>query len=151
MSRTRRDIVKMVAAASVLPFAPALAQTWPSPRVRFLVGTAAGGSPDVVGRMVCEKLSEKIGASIYVENVTTAAGAVSYRLERTEPQHACFARRIRMNRKPQPEADQRTSKEIKEKPSQGASPPTPEQVNDAVDKHRAAVPGKASKNKGSIG
>lgn len=86
MSRTRRDFVKMAAAASVLPFAPALAQTptppgpaWPSSRVRFLVGTAAGGSPDVIGRMVCEKLSEKLGASIYVENLTTAAGAVAYR------------------------------------------------------------------------
>ena len=86
MSRTRRDIVKMVAAASVLPFAPALAQiptppgpTWPASRVRFLVGTAAGGSPDVIGRMVSEKLSETLGASIYVENLTTAAGAVAYR------------------------------------------------------------------------
>ena len=84
MSRTRRDVVKMVAAASVLPFAPALAQSppvapWPAPRVRFLVGTAAGGSPDVIGRMVSEKLSEKLGSTIYVENVTTAAGAVSYR------------------------------------------------------------------------
>ncbi len=83
MSRTRREVVKMVAAASVFPFAPALAQApvppWPVPRVRFLVGTAPGGSPDVIGRMVCEKLADKINASIYVENLTTAAGAVSYR------------------------------------------------------------------------
>lgn len=90
MSRTRRDIVKMVAAASALPFAPAFAPalaqtptppgpTWPASRVRFLVGTAAGGSPDVIGRMVSEKLSEKLGAPIYVENLTTAAGAVAYR------------------------------------------------------------------------
>ncbi len=76
---SRRDAVKMVAAAAVLPFTPASAQTWPVGRVRFLVGTAPGGSPDVVGRMVAEQLSEKVGSTFYVDNVTTAAGAVSYR------------------------------------------------------------------------
>jgi tripartite-type tricarboxylate transporter receptor subunit TctC len=76
---SRRDAVKMVAAASVLPFASASAQTWPAARVRFLVGTAPGGSPDVIGRMVADKLSEKLGSAVYVDNVTTAAGAVSYR------------------------------------------------------------------------
>lgn len=76
---SRRDAVKMVAAASVLPFASASAQTWPAARVRFLVGTAPGGSPDVIGRMVADKLSEKLGSAVYVDNITTAAGAVSYR------------------------------------------------------------------------
>jgi tripartite-type tricarboxylate transporter receptor subunit TctC len=76
---TRRDVVKLAAAAAVLPLAPALADTWPAARVRFLVGTAPGGSPDVIGRMVAERLTDRLGSSVYVENVTQAAGAVAYR------------------------------------------------------------------------
>ncbi|MDB5828826.1 MAG: hypothetical protein JWQ73_3046 [Variovorax sp.] len=56
-----------------------------------------------------------------------------------------------MNRKPLTESDQQASKETKEKRSKSATPPTPQQVNDAVGKQRAAVPGHAPKNKGSIG
>ena len=46
----------------------------------MLVGTAPGGSPDVVGRMLAEQLGDRIGSAVYVENVTQAAGAVSYRM-----------------------------------------------------------------------
>jgi tripartite-type tricarboxylate transporter receptor subunit TctC len=85
---SRRGIVRLAAAASALPFAPSLSlaqqpaptQQWPAPRVRVLVGTAPGGSPDVVGRMLAEQLGDRIGSAVYVENVTQAAGAVSYRM-----------------------------------------------------------------------
>jgi hypothetical protein len=55
-----------------------------------------------------------------------------------------------MNGKSSPEIPPKTSKEDNEQ-SKATTPPTPQQVNDAVDKHRAAVPGKGPKNKGSIG
>lgn len=79
MRYSRRDAVKLATAASVLPFVEAKADTWPAARVRFLVGTAPGGSPDVIGRMVAERLTDKLGSSVYVENLTQAAGAVAYR------------------------------------------------------------------------
>ena len=75
----RRDVVKLLAAATMLPFGPALAQQWPVARVRFLVGTTPGGSPDVIGRMLAEQLTNRLGSAVYVENVTQAAGAVAYR------------------------------------------------------------------------
>ena len=75
----RRDLMKLVAAASALTIRPAAAQQWPAARVRFLVGTSPGGSPDVVGRMLAEKLADRLGSAVYVENVTQAAGAVAYR------------------------------------------------------------------------
>jgi tripartite-type tricarboxylate transporter receptor subunit TctC len=89
MHFTRRNLVKLMAAAPVLPFGlarPAKAQAWPMPRVRLLVGTSPGGSPDVVGRMLADSLSDRLASAVYVENVTQAAGAVAYRtLARATP------------------------------------------------------------------
>jgi tripartite-type tricarboxylate transporter receptor subunit TctC len=79
---TRRRVIELAAGASVLSFGPATAQTaqqWPPARIRFLVGTAPGGSPDVVGRLLAERLTDRWGTSVYVDNVTQAAGAVAYR------------------------------------------------------------------------
>jgi tripartite-type tricarboxylate transporter receptor subunit TctC len=76
---TRRDIIKLGAAALALRSTPAMSQQWAASRVRFLVGTSPGGSPDVVGRMLAEKLSDRLGSAVYVENLTQAAGAVAYR------------------------------------------------------------------------
>src|SRR5665213_383294 len=79
---TRRRVIELAAGASVLSFGPAAAQTaqqWPPARIRFLVGTAPGGSPDVVGRLLAERLTDRWGTSVYVDNVTQAAGAVAYR------------------------------------------------------------------------
>jgi tripartite-type tricarboxylate transporter receptor subunit TctC len=44
-----------------------------------VVGTAAGGSPDVVGRMLAESLTNRLGSAVYVENLTQSAGATAYR------------------------------------------------------------------------
>jgi tripartite-type tricarboxylate transporter receptor subunit TctC len=90
MRLTRRNLIKLIAAAPALPFGlaerPAMAQAWPAPRVRLLVGTSPGGSPDVVGRMLADSLTDRLASAVYVENVTQAAGAVAYRtLARAAP------------------------------------------------------------------
>jgi tripartite-type tricarboxylate transporter receptor subunit TctC len=41
---------------------------WPERTIRLLITTPAGGSPDVVGRLVAEKLAERLGKAIVVEN-----------------------------------------------------------------------------------
>lgn len=82
---TRRGLMRLAAGAAMLPAGRAMAQQR-SGNIRFLVGTAAGGSPDIVGRLLSEKLSDRLGKSIYVENMTQGAGAVAYRtLSRSEP------------------------------------------------------------------
>jgi tripartite-type tricarboxylate transporter receptor subunit TctC len=58
----------------VLPLA---AQEWPSRPIRIVVGTAPGGSPDIISRVLGEKLAERLGQSFVIENNTQGAGAVA--------------------------------------------------------------------------
>jgi tripartite-type tricarboxylate transporter receptor subunit TctC len=55
---------------------PALAQTaaWPNRAVRIVVPYAAGSSPDVIARIVGEKLSSRLGQPVLVENRPGAGG-----------------------------------------------------------------------------
>lgn len=57
--------------------APALAQgAWPSRPVTVIVPQAAGGTNDIVGRLVSEKLSDILGQRFVVENRVGAGGNI---------------------------------------------------------------------------
>jgi tripartite-type tricarboxylate transporter receptor subunit TctC len=72
---TRRGFV--AATASLAAPMPARANDWPSRPIRLIVGTAPGGSPDVMSRILGDKLAERLGVSIIVENLSQGAGAVA--------------------------------------------------------------------------
>src|SRR3954454_9535197 len=82
---TNREMpMRLLAAfvALVLSAATAFAQGYQNKPVRVVVGFAAGGPSDVIGRIVAQKLSETLGQQFYVENVggaggNTAAGQVA--------------------------------------------------------------------------
>ena len=61
MSRYRvlRDALVMALAFVVLPVAPTSAQTYPSRNITLVVGFAAGGVADSIGRLVGQKLTER--------------------------------------------------------------------------------------------
>ena len=66
----RRDFLRvagLVAAGSVLS-RPAVAQTYPVRPVRLVVPFNAGGSTDIIGRIMCQWLTERTGQSFFVEN-----------------------------------------------------------------------------------
>ena len=48
--------------------APARADTYPSHPVRWVVPYAAGGATDVLSRLICQRLSERLGQPFIVEN-----------------------------------------------------------------------------------
>ena len=47
---------------------PAAAQAWPSKPVKLIVSQAAGGAPDIVARLVSDRLSRTWGQQVLVEN-----------------------------------------------------------------------------------
>ena len=53
---------------------------YPSKPVRVLVGSPAGSGSDVMTRAVAQKLSERLGQSVVVDNRAGAAGAISLQL-----------------------------------------------------------------------
>lgn len=54
----------------------ALAQTYPSKPVRVIIVFPPGGSNDVVGRMVFQKMSESLGVQFVIDNRGGAAGTI---------------------------------------------------------------------------
>jgi len=54
----------------------AAAQTYPSKAVRVVIPWPAGGSNDIVGRIVAQKLSEAMGQQFVVDNRAGAAGSI---------------------------------------------------------------------------
>jgi len=66
-----------IAAAIALAAPPAMAQVWPDKAVRILVPAPAGSSLDVLARTIGEKLKDKFGATVIVENKPAAGGTVA--------------------------------------------------------------------------
>ena len=67
-----------VAALTILSVTPVavLAQAYPVKTVRVVIPWPAGGSNDVVGRIVMQKLSESLGQQFIVDNRGGAAGSI---------------------------------------------------------------------------
>jgi len=70
MTVHRRRFLHLATGAAALPALPRLAraQTYPSRPVKLIVTVPAGGSPDIIGRLIAQWLSEKLGQSFFVEN-----------------------------------------------------------------------------------
>jgi tripartite-type tricarboxylate transporter receptor subunit TctC len=58
----------------LLPFEPATAQSWPTRPVQIVVSSGAGGTADIVARMIGEKLAPALGQPVVVENKPGAGG-----------------------------------------------------------------------------
>ncbi len=63
-------------AATALPISESLAQAWPSRAIRLIVTQPPGGSPDVVGRLLAERLQASLGQPVVVENKPGAGGTI---------------------------------------------------------------------------
>ncbi len=66
--------------AALVPGAvPAAAAEYPDKPIRLLVGFGAGGPTDIPARYVADKLSDRLGQRVVVENKPAAAGIVAAR------------------------------------------------------------------------
>jgi tripartite-type tricarboxylate transporter receptor subunit TctC len=79
MKPTRRLILQLAAALSVAS-RTATAQSFPTRPVRIIVSLAAGGTPDIICRIVAERLSEAIGQPVIIENHPGASNVIGAQL-----------------------------------------------------------------------
>jgi tripartite-type tricarboxylate transporter receptor subunit TctC len=70
MTLARRRLLQGAAGAAMLPLLPHIAgaQIYPTQPVRVIVGFAAGGSTDIVARLMAQWLSQRLGQQFVVEN-----------------------------------------------------------------------------------
>lgn len=82
----RRSVLGLALAAGMAATMPASAQDFPSQTVTLVVPFAAGGSTDLVARVIAEKMSGELGQQVIVENVGGAGGNLGAdRVARAEP------------------------------------------------------------------
>jgi tripartite-type tricarboxylate transporter receptor subunit TctC len=60
--------------AALIVSGPAFAQQYPAKPVKIVIPFAAGGVTDLAGRLIAQKLSERLGQQFYIENVGGAGG-----------------------------------------------------------------------------
>ncbi|MDO8447905.1 MAG: tripartite tricarboxylate transporter substrate binding protein [Rhodoferax sp.] len=64
----------LVASAAALAAGYSIAQTFPDKPMRIVVGAPAGGTADILGRVLAEGLSAQLGQPVIVDNKPGAAG-----------------------------------------------------------------------------
>jgi tripartite-type tricarboxylate transporter receptor subunit TctC len=78
MKLPRRQFLRLAAGAATLPAVSrvARAQAYPSRPITMVVAFAAGGSTDVIGRLLAERMGRSLGQSVIIENVSGANGTI---------------------------------------------------------------------------
>jgi tripartite-type tricarboxylate transporter receptor subunit TctC len=69
-----RRIFGMASALLLLACVPAAAQDWPTKTVKIVVPFAPGSTPDMVARLIADRLQQKLGQTFVIENKPGASG-----------------------------------------------------------------------------
>jgi tripartite-type tricarboxylate transporter receptor subunit TctC len=77
MNNASRLLLPLLAAAALCIAADTVAQAYPAKPLRVVVGFAPGGVADVTARIVAQKLSERLGQSVVVDNRPSAGGIIA--------------------------------------------------------------------------
>jgi tripartite-type tricarboxylate transporter receptor subunit TctC len=70
MTLPRRQFLRLAAGLATTAALPrlAIAQSYPSRPIRLIVGVAPGSAPDILGRLMAQWLTERLGQPVVVEN-----------------------------------------------------------------------------------
>ena len=80
----RRAIAAMLSSLALIA-GPAVADSYPSRTVTLIVPYSPGGLPDTVARLVGQKLSERWGQSVVIENKPGSNGVIAYQALAAKP------------------------------------------------------------------
>jgi tripartite-type tricarboxylate transporter receptor subunit TctC len=73
----RKSLTMAAALVAATTFAaPGQAQEWPQSTIRLLIAFGPGGGTDIVGRILAQRMQEKLGQSVVVENRPGAGGVI---------------------------------------------------------------------------
>src|SRR4029078_8465603 len=61
-------VVRWLLPALLLAAIPAQAQKWPDRPIKFISSQAPGGGTDLIGRIVADQLSKRVGQPVVYEN-----------------------------------------------------------------------------------
>jgi tripartite-type tricarboxylate transporter receptor subunit TctC len=74
----RRTAFAAACALCALPLLGMAQPAYPSKPIKFIVPYAAGGLPDTVARVVAQRLGERLGQPVYIDNKPGGNGVVAY-------------------------------------------------------------------------
>jgi tripartite-type tricarboxylate transporter receptor subunit TctC len=68
----------LIASSGTAAFAQTITSTYPSKPIKFIVPYAPGGLPDTVARVIAQKLGDKLGQQVVIDNKPGGNGVVAY-------------------------------------------------------------------------
>jgi tripartite-type tricarboxylate transporter receptor subunit TctC len=80
MRLSRRRFLRLSGAAAIVPALTrtATAQTYPMRPITIVVGAAAGGPTDTIGRIITAHMRASLGQTFVIENNGAAAGSIAH-------------------------------------------------------------------------
>lgn len=76
-TRRRSMLLASIAPALASLSRPAGAQAWPSRPVRVVEGYGAASAPDIIARLIGQRLSERLGVPFFIDNKPGASGKIA--------------------------------------------------------------------------
>jgi tripartite-type tricarboxylate transporter receptor subunit TctC len=86
MAVATKGIPSLVAALiATIVASPLAAQQWPTRTIRIVTATPAGGSPDFVSRLLADKLTDRLGQAVMVENAAVSGVPAWNNVAKSQP------------------------------------------------------------------
>ena len=86
MNPIRRTLAAALALAAALPAAVQAQDKWPGKPITYIVAFPAGGTSDILARLIAQKLGPALGTTVIVDNKAGAGGSVgSEQVSRAAP------------------------------------------------------------------
>jgi tripartite-type tricarboxylate transporter receptor subunit TctC len=83
MNKSTLTLAACLVAAALAP--PAAAQNYPTQNIKMIISFGPGGGSDVIGRIVAQRLQEKLGQTVVVENRAGAGGMIGNEVVANSP------------------------------------------------------------------